>query len=93
MIDIKQIHNETQEVLRKRDECLRLLSHISGDFPDRNLMSSLREKVYAWYQPDINILEFKFDYVQQMMATPNNACTRPASAVGTGGESDESAGG
>lgn len=92
MINIKSIHEEMQEVLRKRDECLKLLGHISG-FPDRNLMSSLREKVYAWYQPDINMLEFKFDYVQQMMATPNNACTRPASAAGTDGESDESAGG
>lgn len=33
------------------------------------------------------------EYVLDFSSTPNKAFTRPASAVGTGGESDESAGG
>ena len=75
MINLKTINDETKEVLRKRDECLRLLGEISDKFPDRQLMSSLREKVYSWYQPDLSMLEFKFEFVEQMMATPNKACS------------------
>lgn len=47
----------------------------------------------AWSDKYFNGKEDAFLIVSRDMVAPNNARTRPASAVGTDGESDESAGG
>lgn len=47
----------------------------------------------AWADKYFNNKEGAFLVISRNAIAPNNACTRPASAVGTDSESDKSAGG
>jgi len=62
---LAQIHSNRQYLIRERDATLEKITQ--HEFPNVNIVNVLRRAVEEYYRPRLELLDFKFDFVQNMM--------------------------